>query len=301
MTISRSQQISLHHTPWYHCTSRCVRRAFLCGKDRYTGQSYEHRKDWLEHRFVDLSSIFAIALGAYAVMSNHYHVVVRIDADRAETWSDEEVLERWGQVFSVGDDDSPERVALYRKRLASLSWYMRCINEALARQSNREDGCKGRFWEGRFGCQALLDESAIIRCMTYVELNPIRADIAKTTETSEHTSVKVRIEGRDGGLLGFIDQGGPIPLTRLEYFELVDWTARQVHRDKRGKMPDHLPPIVERLGYSGRGWQREMQSYGKWYARAVGTLSSLERYCKHLGQRWLKGSGYCQGQIAGKA
>ncbi|MCH8136688.1 MAG: transposase [Proteobacteria bacterium] len=294
MTIPRSQQISLDHTPWYHCTSRCVRRAFLCGQDRFTGQSFEYRKSWLEERFLELSRIFAIDLFAYAVMSNHYHVVLRIDASHADSWSRAEVLERWDRLFSVTGDESPNRIALYRERLASLSWFMRCINEPLARRSNKEDRCKGRFWEGRFSCQALLDESALIRCMTYVDLNPIRAGVAKTPETSEYTSVRARISGRDEGLLGFLDQGGPIPLRRMEYLELVDWSGRQVHRGKRGKLPIHLPPIIERMGYSNRDWRREMKYYGKWYARAVGSLSAIENYCAHLEQKWLKGFGACR-------
>ncbi len=298
MTVSRRLQVSLDHTPYYHCTTRCVRRAFLCGNDRYTGQSFEHRKVWLENRFLELAEIFAIGLAAYAVMSNHYHVVVHIEADRAKLWSNSEVLDRWGRVFSVQGSESEDRIALYRERLTSLSWFMRCINEPLARRSNREDHCKGRFWEGRFRCQALLDESALIRCMTYVDLNPVRAAVAKTPEDSDHTSVKARLERRDAQLLRFNDQDGPIPLRRMEYLELVDWTGRQARHGKRGKVPGQLPPIIERLGYSARQWQREMQYYGRWYVRAVGGLASIESYCHHLGQKWLKGQARHRRSIA---
>ena len=275
-----------------------MRRAFLCGKDRYTGQSFEHRKVWLENRFLELAEIFAIGLAAYAVMSNHYHVVVRIEADRAKLWSNSEVLDRWGRVFSVQGSESEDRIALYRERLTSLSWFMRCINEPLARRSNREDHCKGRFWEGRFRCQALLDESALIRCMTYVDLNPVRAAVAKTPEDSDHTSVKARLERRDAQLLRFNDQDGPIPLRRMEYLELVDWSGRQARHGKRGKVPGQFPPIIERLGYSARQWQREMQYYGRWYVRAVGGLASIESYCHHLGQKWLNGQARHRRSIA---
>jgi hypothetical protein len=175
---------------------------------------------------------------------------------------------------------------------------MRCINEPLARRSNREDHCKGRFWEGRFRCQALLHESALIRCMTYVDLNPVRAAVAKTPEGSDHTSVKARLERRDAQLLRFNDQDRPIPLRRMEYLELVDWSGRQARHGKRGKVPGQLPPIIERLGYSARQWQREMQYYGRWYVRAVGGLASIESYCHHLGQKWLKGQARHRRSIA---
>ena len=291
MTVPRSQQISLDHTPYYLCTMRCVRRAFLCGKDRYSGRTYDHRKAWLEERFQKLTGVFAIGLASYAVMSNHYHVVVRINSEETERWSNEEVLDRWAKLHKVPALVSEERVAELRKRLASLSWFMKCINEPLARRSNREDDCKGRFWEGRFGCKALLDDSALIRGMVYVDLNPIRADVAKTPETSRHTAIRARIYRRDARLTGFRDQGGPLPLRRMEYLELVDWSGRQARHGKRGSIPEELPPIVDRLGFTASNWQREMRYYGRWYFRAVGGLESLEQYCQHLGQKWLKGQG----------
>ncbi len=103
MTIPRRQQISLDHTPYYHCTTRCVRRAFLCGKDRYTGQNFDHRKAWMERRLVKLSRVFAIDLLAYAILGNHYHVVVRLNTNRLSAWSDDEVVKRWGMVFAVAE------------------------------------------------------------------------------------------------------------------------------------------------------------------------------------------------------
>ena len=100
MTMPRYSQISVEDTPWYHVICRCVRRAFLCGEDSVTGQSFEHRRDWIEQRIGQLSSVFAIDVASYAVMSNHYHVVVRIDTGRVENWTDDEVLQRWTRIFS---------------------------------------------------------------------------------------------------------------------------------------------------------------------------------------------------------
>ena len=124
-------------------------------------------------------------------MSNHYHTVIRINQDQAVEWSDREVAKRWLQIFTgpilmrrhlAGTDltsleleQVAELLATWRKRLCDISWFMRCINEPIARMANAEDHCTGRFWEGRFTSQALLDERAVLACMTYVDLNPIRA------------------------------------------------------------------------------------------------------------------------------
>lgn len=127
MTIARSQQVSLDHTPYYHCTSRCVRRAFLCGKDRYSGKNFDHRRQWIEDHLIVLSKVFAIDLLAYAIMSNHYHVVVRLNVYEASSWADEDVIGRWKQIYSLPHGDVPAcSIATWRARLADLSWFMRC-------------------------------------------------------------------------------------------------------------------------------------------------------------------------------
>ena len=99
MPQPRKSQISLIDTPYYHCVSRCVRRSFLCGEDKFTGQSYEHRRGWVEERLLFLSSVFAIDICAYAVMSNHTHVVVCVVKDMADSWSMKEVIRRWHQLY----------------------------------------------------------------------------------------------------------------------------------------------------------------------------------------------------------
>ncbi len=184
MPQPRRNQVSLVDTPYYHCVTRCVRRSFLCGLDSYSGQSYEHRRGWVEKRLLFLSTLFAIDICSYAVMSNHVHVVVHVDKDEALSWDVDEVLRRYHQLhngtlltrkYVRGDELSPsesisfnETVAQYRLRLYDISWLMRDLNEYIAREANKEDGCTGRFWEGRFKSQALLDESAVLACMAYV-------------------------------------------------------------------------------------------------------------------------------------
>ena len=226
-TLSRAALVSLDPMPYYHCIGRYVRRAFWCGFDRHTGRSFEHRRGWIIERLAELSSIFAIDVAGYALMSNHYHLVLKINADMAEAWSDREVVSRWCRLFAghalvqryrAGESMSPAEleqisvfVETYRTRLADLSWFMRCLNEFIARMANAEDGCTGRFWEGRFMSQALLDEAVLIACMAYVDLHSIRAGMTDTPETSEYTSVQQRIQA----VIGTSIENGPIEQSSL--------------------------------------------------------------------------------------
>ena len=166
MPTPRSQQISLTDTPYYHCISRCVRRTYLCGIDSITQKDYSHRKQWLTERLTLLSKTFAIEVCAYAIMSNHSHLVLKINEALGQSWSDETIINHWGQLFTIpvlveryqnGECHSDveikraqETIEMYRERLMDISWFMRCLNEHIARKANVEDQCTGRFWEGRF-------------------------------------------------------------------------------------------------------------------------------------------------------
>lgn len=209
MGYARKHLISLQDTPYYHCIARCVRRAWLWGVDEYAGKNYSHRKRWVIRRLEQLCAVFAIEVCAYAVMSDHYHLVLYVDRARARRWTQHEVIERWTMLFRSpplierwrkGEALEAERtvaeaiIEQWRDRLHDISWFMRCLNEHLARLANREDERTGRFWEGRFRSQALLDEAGLLTAMAYVDLNPVRAGIAKTPEDSEFTSICERIE-----------------------------------------------------------------------------------------------------------
>ncbi|TVR90988.1 MAG: hypothetical protein EA418_14465 [Wenzhouxiangellaceae bacterium] len=167
MTYPRSHLVSEDESGCYHVVSRCVRRAFLCGKDKLTGKCFEHRRNWIESRILELAECFAVSVFAYAVMSNHFHVVLHVDPTEAQALSDEEVAKRWLKAFPgplKHDDDpelaerfelailgNPERLTELRKRLGSLSWFMKALNEPIARQANREDDCThGRSFRRRY-------------------------------------------------------------------------------------------------------------------------------------------------------
>lgn len=210
MALPRKRYVREGEEGVYHCFTRCVRRAFLCGRDSVTQRDYSHRKVLIVDRLRELAAIFAIEVCAYAIMENHYHIILRICADIVASWSDREVAARWLTLFPRGGGlkgmggsiiekqisalaECTERIAELRKRLCNLSWFMGRLNEFIARAANKEDDVKGRFWESRFKCQALLDEAAITACMVYVDLNPIRAGLAATPEDSDFTSIQERI------------------------------------------------------------------------------------------------------------
>ncbi|MDH4109009.1 MAG: transposase [Gammaproteobacteria bacterium] len=298
MTLPRYQKIDPGQTPYYHCVSRCVRRAYLCGYDTLSGRSFEHRRAWIEARLHRLARIFAIDLCAYAVMSNHYHVVLRIDVHRLKAMSHEEVIDRWTRLHRLPEGFESlsafaqlVMIERWRSRLGSISWFMKSINEPLARGANREDGCKGRFWEGRFRSQALLDEAAVLKCMVYIDLNPVRAGIASTPEDSLHTSVKARIEHRDNALAPMAGErptGFTLPIRRLDYIALVDATGRQWRLGRRGRIDPNLAPILARL-YPAGSWVDELRHLTRRYCRAIGSIPSLLAYREALGQQRLRG------------
>ena len=320
MPRPRNTQISLEDTPWYHCCSRTVRRAFIAGIDDYSGKSYEHRRGWIEQRILKLTEIFAIDVAAYAVMSNHLHLVLRIDVDKVNTWSDKAVVEQWHKCFKgteltqrfVKGEIIEDKfllqikhfIALYRSRLCDISWFMRCLNEPIARQANREDKCTGHFWEGRFKSQALLDETAVLACMAYVDLNPIRANMAQSPEDSIHTSLPLRITAAITGqqpaqLLPFVEnehncQAKEICFSLRDYLDLVDETARIIREDKKAAISSRSDKILNRLNIQNENWIKIVSNFGYLFQGPVGTLNDLTSYCEHLDIRRRHFAKSCQ-------
>ena len=294
-----------------------MRRAFLCGHDTSTGQSFEHRRQWIEDKLLELAGIFALDVCAYAVMANHYHIVLHVNYKLAQCWSMENVIEQWHQMFSGhalsqryehGECLSRSELIMltditntWRERLMDISWFMRVLNESIARQANCEDNCSGRFWEGRFRSQALLDESALLACMAYVDLNPVRAGLAKTPEDSDHTSLKRRIQITHQpatGLFPFV--GNPrneipqgLPFNRTDYIELVDWTGRIIRHDKKAAIPSPLPPILQRLKQGRENWLYITQHFERKFKGFVGAAYRLKQICRSLGYQRCTGLRPC--------
>jgi hypothetical protein len=281
----------------YHVCSRCVRRAFLCGTDKLTGFNFDHRQAWIERRILWLATIFSIDVYGYAVMSNHYHIVLKVNATDANEYSEELLVDKWLMLNPRKNDSSTTLQARkfayledkdglnqLRARLGSLSWFMRYLNEPLARLANKEDACKGRFWESRFKSQRLLDETAILACMVYVDLNPIRAGITNDLKLTKHTSLANRRKrpakpNSSMMIISSIPATLPFSMSFEEYSRLCLWTLKV----QLNKSPDNFnglpPPDI---------WYRQYMPKPGCWQRAIGSAQSMKDYANSVGQRWIR-------------
>ena len=314
MTQARKTLVDPAHAATYHCVARCVRRAWLCGFDNYARKSFEHRKPWVERRILELADIFACGIYAYAVMSNHYHLVVHMSPATSNAWNAEEVARRWVKLYPTGKTETDPLkiqailandalIALYRRRLTDLSWLMKSMSEPIARRANAEDKVNGRFWQGRFKCQLLRDERALLAAMTYVDLNPIRADMAPGLNRSKHTTVRERhravlkqpdmAEQPLLAMMGANSFNAP-RLTNADYLELVDFTGRMIYPGKRGAIKEKEPKALTKLGLDPNHWSARVKGIGNGYWRVVAEVEDLLDLAKQFKQRTLYGIGFAR-------
>jgi len=255
MATPRSQLVDPDYPMHYHLVSRCVRRSWLCGVDRQSGKDYEHRKGWLEERIHDLARYFAVAVDAYAIMSNHFHLVVYFDPQECNRWSDEEVADRWLAVFPPRTNvqaavdqqaivnlhreillQTPEKLLHARQTLGSLSMFMKHLKQPVAYKANKEDRCSGHFFEGRFYSGALLNENAIIATMAYVDLNPVRAKLVqhideyKAASGYKRSRVAINTPERLDAAIeplvsGLVGPRPPLTMTLAQFMDILELCA----------------------------------------------------------------------------
>ena len=322
MTMPRRQLVDVSVTRYCHFISRCVRRACLCG------EGVTHRRAWIEARLELLAKNFAVSVCGFAILDNHLHVLCRLDPGVADGWSDDEVVRRWSAVYrpSCLDVDNPAtvqawieqqvqdtaRVARYRARLQDLGWFMKALKEPLARLANREDDCKGTFWEARYKSIAILDEQALLATCDSIDLNPVAAGITRTPEDAPHTSIKeggdhvrrngdldtlqaaaadtfvaaARIEAdleqshwlcplHDRSAAAASREGMLPALSLSSYLALVDWTAR-LCRTGKARVTEKVAGIMTRLGTSTEYWQSHLK-------KLLGKTRWLGSYCATSG------------------
>jgi hypothetical protein len=280
-------------------------------------------------------------------MDNHLHVLVRLDPEVAGGWSDEDVVRQWGRLFPPRDKArqplamseewvqghllNAAWIARARQRLQSLSWFMKCLKEPLARLANRQDQPRGAFFEGRFKSIAVLDEAALLATCAYIDLNPVAAKIAEVPELSDHTSIKARVDhvkdqgrtedltpARDGSVAGSaaaagleeghwlcpvedrrrIDSGreGMIEGFSLgNYVLLVDYTAR-LYREGKATLSREVAEILDRLKSSADQWQARLEKLrqGTLFGRFFATSRQrLRAVAERLGLRRVPNLGGC--------
>ena len=277
MTVARKNLIDRENGGYHHVVTRCVRRAWICDVDPLTGRDYSHRKGWIEERMLSLCEAFAVEVYGYAVMSNHYHIALKVQPKEALALPEEEVARRWliayppsstalkeSKVEAILED--PERLEVLRERLGDLSWYMKCLNHHIARRANLEDDCTGKFWESRFhSSRPMKSLDALYACMAYIDLNPLSAGVTRTPgEEGEHTSLSRRKdEARQNEVKAKsrmapmricsksrrIHSGGSasLPLTLENYLIHVEWVARCRPSGKKHPKAYRLgaPPTVK--------------------------------------------------------
>jgi hypothetical protein len=212
-----------------------------------------------------------------------------------------------GLVISLtGEKRLQVLVDQWQDRLIDISWFMRCLNAPIARAANREDDVTGRFWEGRFKSEALLDERALAACMVYVDLNPIRSKLADSPESSANTSIQRRIQisqqetnTQPIELLPFA--GNPrknmpegIPFRYTDCLELVDWTGRIQRYDKRGAIPANLPAILIRLNINPKHWTYLAKDFESPFKSLVGCVHNVKQAYEQLGKHWVQGIRHCR-------
>ncbi|MBU2880513.1 transposase [Psychrosphaera sp. B3R10] len=302
MALARKRQINIEATRFYHCVSRCVRRAYLCGLDPVSGRNYEHRRSWVQNKLLELPNSFAIDVYAFAVMNNHTHSVLYVNHQKAQNWCAQEVLSRWHRLFkgtiltqrytkNAGRGMSEaelrmveDTVEVYRSRLMDISWFMRSLNEFVARKANKEDNCTGRFWEGRFKSQALLDEQAVLCCMVYVDLNPHRVGIASSIKTSHYTSIKLRENAnRSGSIitkLQYLTEKNisGLAISESSYIQLVSDRIHDFSSEKSSETSS-MANVIRDKWYSSTTYFEDL------FHGAVGNTESLTRFCKCFGSK----------------
>ena len=326
MAIARKYQIDLTQTLYYHCMSRCVRRSFLMGADLLTGRNFEHRRNFILNRIKWLQHHCCIKVCAYALMSNHYHLVLKAEPQQAEQLSESEVVQRRLAIYPGGDplvtlylEGSLEHtmhsyaqrvIKTWRKKLFDISWFMKALNEPIAKMANQEDGCTGHFWQARFRSQALLDLEAVISCMAYVDLNPIRAGEANTLRQSRYTSIQQRLKllplslqnccgykstirshiklKQPDWLVKFEPPKGGLPISLVSYLSLLQSTERHFVMNEQCYSRQAMN-CLQSLKLNQRQWHGLMRYFESRFATFVGSSWQLQQQAERLGLLWCKG------------
>ena len=314
--INRSSIFPKAVTYITHAIAKTAQDIFLMGNDPVTKKDYSHRKEWIAEIMRFQASLMAIDVLGYAIMSNHVHFMLRSRPDIVAKWTDYEVARRWltlcpkhrrrkrvngklvytpvppteEQIEAVVKD--PERIKELRAQLCDVSWWMRLLCQKVAQRANSEEGvAKGHFWKSRFHAVVIEEYSYLVACTAYVDLNPQRANIAKSIEDYDYTSAKARLHKNRGdpSWLSPIQITSPssnpevstqgarcsdkgfLEMSEQEYFELLKWCIEHQVATKDIEVKADRPPWLCKLGVSMETWVKQVRSFGKLYRYFAGT------------------------------
>ena len=297
----------------YFITTRTARRAFLTGYDPQTRRDTSHRKELIRLRIEVLASVFAVECCDHTVLDNHLHMILRNRPDVVAGWSDREVARRWLRLnhseLALRDEPKkewvdalvadPRRLARARRALSSISEFMKQLKCAVAVMFNAEDGCSGCFWQGRFTCSRLENDAALLVCSLYINLNPIRAGIARGIEDAEYTSAHARIEDaktRDksrpkSGYLASVHVDGDsydgvktkrrasnkgyLHVKFVEYLELLDAIIRRERAERDGCEVLEYPSILKRIGIGVAEWGHAVRLTSRRFTRELEIMVAM--------------------------
>ncbi len=333
--VCRGKLIDQDNAGVYHCIHRCARRARLCGKNPLTGLDCSHRKRWLENRMEFLARWFCIDVLQYCILENHFHIMLRNRPDILKRMNNRRVAKHWCMLCPrrgwkqsdgpyVPKEDEIRKIVnnqgtlkKIRSRLSDISWFFKKLVEPLSRWANIEDGCRGHFWEDRFRSIRLNDQAAVTACAAYIDLNPIRAGLAKCLDDSAHTSIKARLNalkeqeadasaiesiltdhwispltmiGDDLTVGEISDEDRPrcsdngfLPMSFKQYVELLEWTAIHPHANSDCTMPPHLAGTLERLGIEkAQDWITLAWGFSRCFSVVAGSESARQREAERM-------------------
>ncbi|MCL1126526.1 transposase [Shewanella surugensis] len=332
MTECRKKLIHIDSTPFYHISNYCVRGAYLVNDNPKTKQVDLHRAHWFVDKLIQLSTIFCIDIAAYTILPRHYHLVLKVNTDNAKNLTSLQVIERWRQVFNphvlaikyinkelfsnTEQEQFDEFISQWRERLTNISWFMRCLNETISRKVNKEDHCKGAFWQGRFKSQALLDEPAILACIMYVDLAPIREQLAQSLENIYLSSIQLRVAAFkqaqkeaqiydvEGDFLAIAQQPSTLlpfdhmtrsgkqihlPFHLFDYIELIKWTHKGIIENNVPSNQHNTPKLLTRLTINKKDWINTCRHFSQHYSHAIGSWQKMCEFSRQFNGKWCKG------------
>ncbi len=283
----------------YHAFNRTVRRSYLHGVDPLTGIDYGYRRERFRQRMQFLAQRFCIDVLAFAIIPNHWHCVLRNRPDLVRALSDRQVAVRWLSLTSrkrcqnkLGGEiqgseitqitSDPSRVAELRLRLSDISWFIRLMCQTIARECNLEDECTGRFFEERFKLKRLEDEPAVLACMAYVDLNPLRAGLADSLDDYSEVSIGERLRTLSGGVPDTSEWLAPLELASEVVAQPLNPVAENSSKTDVGSA--NRTEILTRLGclpmaleaYERLLWQLALESRPELQASEMLTKDKLQ-------------------------